>query len=416
MKRILLLADGRSPITLSWMSSILEGEWEIHLVSTYPCAQPEGVASLHVLPLFLNRLSGTASGNRPEASDSSPASPLRWIAGRFRSTLIRMRYYLSPLSVMRNAKAYQTLVEEIQPDVVHALRIPFEGMLASYTPPGVPVVVSSWGNDFTLHAAGSWLMGWMTRRCMRRANGLLADADRDLRLGVEWGLDPGKPRLFAPGSGGLNLEEMNRDPHPITDLVPENPAVTPLVINPRGIRPAYVRNDTFFAALPRVINQMPEVRFVCPSMQGQFEAEQWVRRGNLERYVYLLPNLPQERLWDLFSHCAVAVSPAIHDGTPNSLLEAMACGCFPVAGDLESLRQWITPGKNGLLIDPGDADALADAILSALGDPEFRHKAAKKNIELIGEKADVKKIRKNVRKFYASILEGGTQPESLEKA
>jgi hypothetical protein len=44
------------------------------------------------------------------------------------------------------------------------------------------------------------------------------------------------------------------------------------------------------------------------------------------------------------------VSPAIHDGTPNSLLEGMACGCFPVAGDLESIREWITHGQNGLLV------------------------------------------------------------------
>jgi glycosyltransferase involved in cell wall biosynthesis len=62
----------------------------------------------------------------------------------------------------------------------------------------------------------------------------------------------------------------------------------------------------------------------------------------------------------------MVVSPNIHDGTPNSLLEGIACGCFPIAGDLESIREWITHGKNGLLVDPNNAQSIADAILIAL--------------------------------------------------
>jgi glycosyltransferase involved in cell wall biosynthesis len=58
---------------------------------------------------------------------------------------------------------------------------------------------------------------------------------------------------------------------------------------------------------------------------------------------------------DVFRGAQIVVSPSIHDGTPNSLLEAMACGCFPVAGDLESIREWITHGQNGLLFDANDA-------------------------------------------------------------
>ena len=91
----------------------------------------------------------------------------------------------------------------------------------------------------------------------------------------------------------------------------------------------------------------------------------------------LLPPLPHScHGGGIFRSAAVLVSPSTHDGTPNTLLEGMACGCFPVAGDLESIREWITPGVNGLLVDPSDADALAEAILSALDQPELRAKAA----------------------------------------
>jgi glycosyltransferase involved in cell wall biosynthesis len=413
MKKILLVADGRSPITRRWISGILKDEWEIHLLSTFPCQPVEGVASLNVIPLAFNAFSGTASGNLTAAPGWTGAKLIKSIAGRFRGVLIQARYLINPLAVMLSAKKYQQMVEEIHPDLVHALRIPFEGMLASYTPAGYPLVVSTWGNDFTLHAGGSWLMRKMTVRCMRRANGLVSDACRDLRLGINWGFDPQRPGLFVPGSGGLDIEEIQTHSQPLEDLFDGESPSGLLVVNPRGIRPAYVRNDTFFAAIPLVVDKMPEVRFVCPSMRGQREAEQWVKKWNIERYVYLLPNLPQKQLWEIFNACAVVVSPAIHDGTPNSLIEAMACGCFPIAGDLESIRQWIVPGKTGLLVDPTDPRALADAILMALRLPELRKKAAKKNSDLILDTADVKKIRRHVLKFYDEILKN--QPDHSKK-
>jgi glycosyltransferase involved in cell wall biosynthesis len=105
----------------------------------------------------------------------------------------------------------------------------------------------------------------------------------------------------------------------------------------------------------------------------------------------------------LFRRAAVAVSPSTHDGTPNTLLEAMACGCFPVAGDLESLREWINPDVNGLLVDPGDPHALADAILTAL-----EHSAAPPAVtpqpNLIAERAEHTKVMAG-QKDFRSIWE-----------
>lgn len=41
----------------------------------------------------------------------------------------------------------------------------------------------------------------------------------------------------------------------------------------------------------------------------------------------------------LFRLADVTVSLSEDDGTPNTLLEAVACGCFPIAGDIESVRE-----------------------------------------------------------------------------
>ncbi len=98
----------------------------------------------------------------------------------------------------------------------------------------------------------------------------------------------------------------------------------------------------------------------------------WVRELDLDEHVSLLPLQTRAQMAGHFQQALVAVSPSTHDGTPNTLLEGMACACFPIAGDIESLREWIVPGVNGLLVDPGDPAALADGILLALDQRELR--------------------------------------------
>jgi glycosyltransferase involved in cell wall biosynthesis len=106
---------------------------------------------------------------------------------------------------------------------------------------------------------------------------------------------------------------------------------------------------------------------------------------------------------DLFRSAQVVVSPTIHDGTPNTLLEGMACGCFPVAGDLESIREWIKPGENGLLVDAGNPSALAAAILRGLNEPALRKSAAERNVSIIAERAEYTSNMERAAKFYEKI-------------
>ncbi|HRJ75395.1 MAG TPA: glycosyltransferase, partial [Anaerolineales bacterium] len=85
-------------------------------------------------------------------------------------------------------------------------------------------------------------------------------------------------------------------------------------------------------------------------------------------------------------------------------IEAMACGCFPVAGDLESIREWITYGQNGLLFDANDSQSIADAILLGLEREDLRHDAAGLNANLISAKADYEVNMKRMEEFYKSIV------------
>lgn len=395
---ILLVADGRSPIARRWLDGLLALDYRVTLVSSHPCQPPPGIEAMHVLPIAFSRFSTSQKSGQVKAKSSS-----RGLVKSFRSTFLAARYLLGPASVRYYATRFRTLVEQIKPDMVHALRIPYEGMLASYTPPNLPLVVSTWGNDLTLHASHSRGMAAFTRKTLERADGLHTDTERDMRLAGQWGFSPDRPGLVAPGNGGIDLEQVQRKRQP---LPVEYEALIPkdhnLIINPRGLR-SYTRTDTFFQSIPLILEKAPNTAILCPSMAGEAEAERWTAAIQADWRVVLLPSLSQGVLWELFTRCPISISITNHDGTPNTLLEAMSLGSFPIAGDIESLREWIVPGENGLLVDPGSPSALANAVVQALNDPKLRARASRQNLDIVRERAEVAHIRPKIAAFYQSV-------------
>lgn len=391
--RLLFIADGRSPIALNWLSFFIARGDEVHLASTFPCNPPPELASLTITPVAFSEVK---RGHNHTGREQ--------IQSRWGSTTVglrtALRRWVGPLTVDRAASRLRVLIQKVQPDLVHAMRIPYEGMLAATALRGrdsPPLLISIWGNDFTLHAPATPFMARYTRRVLQRADALHADCRRDLRLSHQWGFNESRPSIVLPGAGGVQREwfyppaQENRISEP------------PIVINPRGIR-VYVRNDTFFRAIPMILERRPTARFICPAMAGQTLALRWVERLNITSQVDLLPQQSRLQMADLFRCSHVAVSPSTHDGTPNTLLEAMACGCFPVAGDIESLREWIEPGVNGLLVDPADSRALATAILQALSDDDLVQCAHAYNLRLVQERAEYSRVMADAVKFYQKII------------
>jgi glycosyltransferase involved in cell wall biosynthesis len=395
LMKILFVADGRSPTALSWLRYWIETGHKVHLISTFPCDLLAGLASLNILPVAFG---GMAGGQVRNTGDTLSRPGL---AGSLRSLLRLLRYFLGPLSLPFYQARFRILVAEVQPDLVHALRIPFEGMLSAATPLGIPLVVSTWGNDITLHAHGSLLMARLTRHVLNRADGLITDTQRDIRLGYEWGFESGKPTLIVPGSGGIRLDEIEAGSR--SEKLPEELPDAPIIVNPRGQRPGSLRQDVFFQAIPMVLSKIPQAVFVCPSLKGDNESERLVDALGVRLNTKLWPRLGQAQLWRLFQKSQIFVSPSVHDGTPNSLLETMACGCFPVVGNIESMREWVQSGINGLLVDATDARSIADAIVQAISQPSLRTDAAKYNATLIAERATYIPNMARVEKFYKSV-------------
>jgi glycosyltransferase involved in cell wall biosynthesis len=397
--KLLFVADGRSPIALNWAAYFAQNGYEVHWVSTYPCQIDLPLASLTVIPAAFGEIAGEAGDNRRSLKSRALR---RILPVKVRTAL---RQWLGPITLPSAAKRLGAVIARLQPALIHAMRIPYEGMLASLalqervvvTPP--PLLISVWGNDFTLHANANPWMARLTRLALQGAAALHTDCQRDQRLAADWGLNGSKPAIVLPGNGGIHLERF----HPADSAMADQAGFT--VINPRGFR-SYVCNEAFFQAIPLILAQYPQAHFVCPGMAGEAQAERWVTGLNITAAVSLLPHQTPDQMAGLFQQAQVVVSPTTHDGTPNSLLEALACGCFPVAGDIDSLREWITPGMNGLLAAPRDPRALAAAIGQALGDPALRAAAGSYNLRLIAERAEYNHCMAQAEQFYQSLIAG----------
>lgn len=76
----------------------------------------------------------------------------------------------------------------------------------------------------------------------------------------------------------------------------------------------------------------------------------------------------RERVWALLSQMHIAVAPSVptsdgrREGIPVALMEAAACGLPLVASRLSGIPELVLDGENGYLADPGDVQALAQAI------------------------------------------------------
>ena len=155
----------------------------------------EGIKSLIFLPLAFSQVGRKqATSEKTAPISNTEKSIVGKTISRFRKAFLAARYTLGPLSLSFTARRYKEIIKSIKPDLIHALRIPFEGMLAAYTPHQYPLIISTWGNDFTLHANKTPFMVNATRKAVRRADGFMADCQRDIHLAH----DGGCGKIFPP--------------------------------------------------------------------------------------------------------------------------------------------------------------------------------------------------------------------------
>jgi len=91
-----------------------------------------------------------------------------------------------------------------------------------------------------------------------------------------------------------------------------------------------------------------------------------------------VPHLHLDHLYNdsmlslVYSAADLFVVPSLHDNLPNTVLEAMSCGVPVVGFEVGGIPDMVRPSVTGLLVPPGDVDALAGAIRRSLQDSAER--------------------------------------------
>lgn len=109
--------------------------------------------------------------------------------------------------------------------------------------------------------------------------------------------------------------------------------------------------------------------------------------------VTLLPKMPREKLKEYYQKCKVYCQPSRSEGMPNTLCEAMLCGCIPVGTDVDGIPTAI--GDSGFITPAGDIEALVTALENALAmDITYGHKARQRIVKEFPLERRIRRIEK----------------------
>jgi glycosyltransferase involved in cell wall biosynthesis len=87
--------------------------------------------------------------------------------------------------------------------------------------------------------------------------------------------------------------------------------------------------------------------------------------GEQVRFLGVIDTVPQ-----LLMSQQICVLSTRYEGMPLALIEGMAAGCAVIGSQVPGVQELIRDGEDGCLVEPGSAQALADAIEALLRDPE----------------------------------------------
>lgn len=143
-------------------------------------------------------------------------------------------------------------------------------------------------------------------------------------------------------------------------------AHTPLMLCVGRLEPQK-DHATLISAFERLHARNPDVALACVG-SGSLEPQvmQQITGAGLAGSVHVVP--PRERIANAYVDAQVAVLSSLWEGLPYTVVEAMAYGLPVVATRVDGIPEAVDSGVSGLLVEPSDPSALAQAMLDVVGD------------------------------------------------
>ncbi|TYB80164.1 glycosyltransferase family 4 protein [Bizionia saleffrena] len=299
------------------------------------------------------------------------------------------------------AKAFERVLLEVKPDVVHSFVLyisctPILRVMQKHK--NLKWIYSSWGSDL-YHFKNSPKYKKDILRILPRLNYLFTDCQRDVKLAKELGFK-GKVLGTFPGGGGYDFS--------LSDKFIKTPVLERTVILIKGYQGRSGRAIEVLKALELLVAELYKYKIV-------------VFGADTEVVTYLATNihlqklditvlaktqfLPHEVVLELMGKARIYIGNSDSDGMPNTLLEAVIQGAFPIQSNPGGATEdVITQNKNGLRIqDCRDIEDIKQQIKTALENVKLIENAFNYNQKVIKPKLEIDIIRTLVLKAYQSI-------------
>ena len=296
------------------------------------------------------------------------------------------------IRVLAMMRAVRQLASNGKFDLVHAHYASSYGLAAAMA--GFrPLVVSVWGSDVLAKHARRLPRAPVLRWTLRRATVVGATSDALASAA----------RMFAPKASicvtpfGVDVQRFApsaEPPCPPFIVV----AARPLVLN-SGI-------DVLLRAFQQVTRDMREAYLLIAGVGPDRDDLRRLAHGlGLDASVRFLGLVPHEEMPALLAGSHVAVLPSVgHEGYGVAAVEASASARPVIASRLDGLAEVVSHGATGLLVRPGDADALASSILLLARTPDLRRSMGQAGHRMVEDAFTIERSVDRIADMYDSAL------------
>ena len=308
--------------------------------------------------------------------------------------------FLKPLIENSTAKAFEKTLLDVKPDLVHSFVLyisctPILKVMLKHK--NIPWVYSSWGSDlFYFQNEAKYL--YDIKKVLPRVDYLFTDCHRDINIAKKYGFKDHVLGVF-PGGGGFDFKEANAFINPVTERQ---------VLLVKGYQGRSGKAIQVIKALELISEEIKNYSIVVFGTDPDVEnyiTKQGLKRTLSIKYFSIKDFLPHNEILKLMGEALIYIGNSNSDGMPNTLLEAMIQGAFPIQSNPGgATAEVIEHGENGLLIeDCEDSNKIAQLIREAINNPNLTNKAFVINQEKIKPNYNRDFIKEQVISRYESI-------------
>lgn len=211
--------------------------------------------------------------------------------------------------------------------------------------------------------------------------------DRQLLLDEKFTKDASKVKTV--NGSGVNLDKFVYSQTKKTDIF----LFIARLIGDKGIREYMSAAEIVKKTHPEAVFRIVGPYDTNPSAIKPEEMEKYVNAGIIEYVGELKDVTPQ------LNECMVFVLPSYHEGTPKTVLEAMATGRPVITTDAPGCRAAVTDGENGYLVPVKDAESLAEKMIYLLENFDVAVKMGDTGRKIAEDKYDAVKVNRSILKI-----------------